>query len=419
MALCSSPLRRLPAFHSVSETGRGLPSGPLLSDGSFVFNEEWLGSPSHLGQWACRDHGPHHQQPAHGVWSLCGQDHLPLHVHPSSRGIGKPLPWVCAQFIVGLTFKEEKELRWRFFNILRKSAQFTFTDFLFPIHLFNIYRAHQTCVAQFGFKHVLSLTEKVARFTEEVEKQQVSKNRDAPEGGFDAIMQAVVCKVWKCSYIHKLADVQNRESALRILVFLLLVISFLCSLSLGKDWLAPRCLAPFSVHHWCRYSHRSGWTYSRNCPAQWWPMPPWSGQCLQQNCCAGKERLFSTLAFHFGFNSLYSCWTEPTSLLLFSSWVFQDYPSLAQMTEKMSQNNINLVFAVTSFVVPLYKVNKLHCLCHMHLLKLLALKHNSWSSSCWVFLCSRSTVSLFQAQPWDCCRMTLGMLFSSFQMLMR
>lgn len=57
------------------------------------------------------------------------------------------------------------------------------------------YRIDDQCLAQFGFKHVLSLTEKVARFTEEVEKQQVSRNRDAPEGGFDAIMQAVVCKV--------------------------------------------------------------------------------------------------------------------------------------------------------------------------------------------------------------------------------
>lgn len=36
----------------------------------------------------------------------------------------------------------------------------------------------------------------------------------------------------------------------------------------------------------------------------------------------------------------------------------QDYPSLALMSEKMSENNINLVFAVTNFVYPLYKVKK-------------------------------------------------------------
>lgn len=60
---------------------------------------------------------------------------------------------------------------------------------------------------------MLSLTEKVARFTEEVGKQQVSRNRDAPEGGFDAVMQAVVCKVWKCNqiqiHIHMLTDLEN------------------------------------------------------------------------------------------------------------------------------------------------------------------------------------------------------------------
>lgn len=36
----------------------------------------------------------------------------------------------------------------------------------------------------------------------------------------------------------------------------------------------------------------------------------------------------------------------------------QDYPSLALMSEKMSANNINLVFAVTSYVYELYKVKK-------------------------------------------------------------
>lgn len=54
---------------------------------------------------------------------------------------------------------------------------------------------NMTCLPQFGYKHVLTLTEEVGRFTEEVKKQMVSRNRDAPEGGFDAIIQAAVCKV--------------------------------------------------------------------------------------------------------------------------------------------------------------------------------------------------------------------------------
>ncbi len=37
---------------------------------------------------------------------------------------------------------------------------------------------------------------------------------------------------------------------------------------------------------------------------------------------------------------------------------FQDYPSLALITEKMSENNINLIFAVTSHVESLYKVKR-------------------------------------------------------------
>lgn len=44
-------------------------------------------------------------------------------------------------------------------------------------------------------------------------------------------------------------------------------------------------------------------------------------------------------------------------------FVPQDYPSLALITEKMSENNINLIFAVTNPVVPLYQVTLLlHCL---------------------------------------------------------
>ncbi|KTG00515.1 hypothetical protein cypCar_00031730 [Cyprinus carpio] len=56
------------------------------------------------------------------------------------------------------------------------------------------YKFPEPCPPQFGYRNVLSLTDQAERFTEEVKKQKVSRNRDAPEGGFDAIMQAVVCK---------------------------------------------------------------------------------------------------------------------------------------------------------------------------------------------------------------------------------
>lgn len=40
----------------------------------------------------------------------------------------------------------------------------------------------------------------------------------------------------------------------------------------------------------------------------------------------------------------------------YSSPLLQDYPSLGLMTEKLSQKNINLIFAVTDTVVGLYQV---------------------------------------------------------------
>uniref|UniRef100_A0A673B803 Integrin beta n=1 Tax=Sphaeramia orbicularis TaxID=375764 RepID=A0A673B803_9TELE len=71
----------------------------------------------------------------------------------------------------------------------------------------NGYKAFPNCVPTFGFRHILSLTDKVDRFNEEVQKQMVSRNRDAPEGGFDAILQAAVCKSkigWRKEAYHLL-----------------------------------------------------------------------------------------------------------------------------------------------------------------------------------------------------------------------
>ncbi|KAJ0058348.1 hypothetical protein NL108_013421, partial [Boleophthalmus pectinirostris] len=138
----------------------------------------------------------------------------------------------------------------------------------------------ETCEAQFGFKHVLPLTDKVARFTEEVAKQQVSRNRDSPEGGFDAIMQAVVCK----------EQIGWRADASHLLVF-----------------------TTDAKTHIALDGRIAG------------IVQPNDGLC------------------HLDSNNIYN----KTTVL--------DYPSLAQMTEKISENNINLIFAVTSYVVSLYK----------------------------------------------------------------
>ncbi|XP_005726181.1 integrin beta-3-like [Pundamilia nyererei] len=135
------------------------------------------------------------------------------------------------------------------------------------------------CQAQFSFKNVLSLTEKVSRFTEEVRKQQISRNRDAPEGGFDAVMQAVVCK----------DKIGWRPDASHLLVFT----------TDAKTHIALDARIAGVVQ-------------------------PNDGEC------------------HLDSDNLYN---KSTVL---------DYPSLGLLTEKMTANNINLVFAVTNEVIPIY-----------------------------------------------------------------
>ncbi|GAB6025583.1 hypothetical protein CHUAL_011311 [Chamberlinius hualienensis] len=49
------------------------------------------------------------------------------------------------------------------------------------------------CAAPYGFINHMPLSTDVNKFVTEVTKSQISGNLDTPEGGFDAIMQAIVC----------------------------------------------------------------------------------------------------------------------------------------------------------------------------------------------------------------------------------
>jgi integrin beta 1 len=49
------------------------------------------------------------------------------------------------------------------------------------------------CAPTYGFRHQMTLTNNTAKFAKEVDKAEISGNLDAPEGGFDAIMQAIAC----------------------------------------------------------------------------------------------------------------------------------------------------------------------------------------------------------------------------------
>ncbi|NP_001032312.1 integrin beta-3a precursor [Danio rerio] len=142
------------------------------------------------------------------------------------------------------------------------------------------YKTSEFCPPQFGYRNVLSLTEQVERFTEEVKKQKVSRNRDSPEGGFDAIFQAVVCK----------DKIGWRSDASHLLVF-----------------------TTDDISHSALDARLSG------------IVQPHDGEC------------------HINDQNEY----DKTTIL--------DYPSVGTITDKISENNINLIFAVTSNVAPLYR----------------------------------------------------------------
>lgn len=142
------------------------------------------------------------------------------------------------------------------------------------------YKLFPQCVPSFGFRHLLSLTEKSDKFNAEVQKQMVSRNRDAPEGGFDAILQAVVCK----------EKIGWRKEASHLLVF-----------------------TTDDVPHIALDGKLGGL------------VQPNDGQC------------------HLDELNEYGYSTQ------------MDYPSLALLGEKLTENNINLIFAVTQSHYILYK----------------------------------------------------------------
>ncbi|XP_026548711.1 integrin beta-7-like, partial [Notechis scutatus] len=52
----------------------------------------------------------------------------------------------------------------------------------------------ENCQPAFSYRHVLALTENASEFESRVGQQHISANLDDAEGGFDALMQAAVCK---------------------------------------------------------------------------------------------------------------------------------------------------------------------------------------------------------------------------------
>ncbi|KAI4464726.1 integrin beta subunit [Holotrichia oblita] len=70
------------------------------------------------------------------------------------------------------------------------------------------------CVPTYSYKNHLSLTEDYKQFAMRVAEATVSGNMDAPEGGFDALMQAIVCKKqigWRENATHLIVYSSDAE----------------------------------------------------------------------------------------------------------------------------------------------------------------------------------------------------------------
>lgn len=141
------------------------------------------------------------------------------------------------------------------------------------------------CKAPYGYRNHMPLNNNTESFSNEVKDAAVSGNLDAPEGGFDAIMQAIACR----------QQVGWREQARRLLVF----------------------------------STDAGFHY------------------------AGDGKLGGVIAPNDG-----ECHLNSQGMYTHS--VLQDYPSISQINQKVKENAINIIFAVTSNQFSVYEKLKGH-----------------------------------------------------------
>ncbi|XP_051948732.1 integrin beta-8-like isoform X1 [Xyrauchen texanus] len=75
------------------------------------------------------------------------------------------------------------------------------------------------CRPVHGFIHVLPITKNMTEFTRVIQEQRISVNLDTPEGGFDAMLQATVCKKdigWRPEAKHLLLVMTDQPSHLAL-----------------------------------------------------------------------------------------------------------------------------------------------------------------------------------------------------------
>ncbi|KAM8933823.1 integrin beta-2 [Pelodytes ibericus] len=177
-------------------------------------------------------------------------------------------------------------------NSITKSAQIGFGSFVdktvlpfvstHPENLKNpCTDKNVACQSPFSFKHILNLTGDGKQFEEQVGKQQISGNLDAPEGGLDAVMQVAVC-----------GEKIGWRNVTRLLVY-----------------------ATDDGFHIAGDGKLAG------------ILTPNNGKCHLEDNMYKKSNEF-------------------------------DYPSVGQIAQKLSENNIQAVFAVTSRMVNTYEALK-------------------------------------------------------------
>nr|XP_033801823.1 integrin beta-2 [Geotrypetes seraphini]XP_033801824.1 integrin beta-2 [Geotrypetes seraphini]XP_033801825.1 integrin beta-2 [Geotrypetes seraphini]XP_033801826.1 integrin beta-2 [Geotrypetes seraphini] len=135
-----------------------------------------------------------------------------------------------------------------------------------------------SCQPPFAFKHVLTLTGNGKNFQEQVGKQSISGNLDAPEGGLDAMMQVAVC-----------GDKIGWRNVTRLLVY---------ATDDGFHFAGDGKLAAI--------------------------LTPNDGHCHLEDNVYKKSNEF-------------------------------DYPSVGQLAQKLAENNIQPIFAVTNNMVKTYQ----------------------------------------------------------------
>lgn len=130
---------------------------------------------------------PAHQRLHYWIWQVCGQSQRPSDGHAagevSDRGAG----------VLAVARNEPRG------RPPREDGGGGGTGGSWPLTLppplLRLKEPWPNSDAPFSFKNVISLTDDVTEFRRKLQQERISGNLDAPEGGFDAILQTAVCTV--------------------------------------------------------------------------------------------------------------------------------------------------------------------------------------------------------------------------------